>query len=254
MDQLLRELGHLGLSEKEALVYVATLQLGPSTAQEIATLAGVNRATTYVMIESLEQQGLMASITEEKKRLFVAESPDRLMAILHLQKQELSEKERELAEVMPKLHALFNSSKEKPDIRYIEGLEGIEQLRREFESLSGEIIQIIGYDALVELVDFDTTMKHRKQLKTTGTKLRSLCVTKQAKDQVMSQVWDEVGCRVIHPDQFPYPVSGEITVRGNHVLMFTYTKKPIAVSVHSNELANTLRALFEIAWGSREKD
>ena len=44
------------LSEKEAAVYLAALQLGWVPVQDIAKLSKVNRATTYVMIESLKKR------------------------------------------------------------------------------------------------------------------------------------------------------------------------------------------------------
>ena len=60
MSDLIQELGHLGLSEKEAAVYLASLELGPAPVQDISHKAKVNRATTYVMIESLMGRGLIS--------------------------------------------------------------------------------------------------------------------------------------------------------------------------------------------------
>ena len=110
MDSLSRELMHLGLSEKEAAVYVAALQLGPVPVQDIAKQSKGNRATTYVMIESLEKRGLISSTIKDKKRIFIAEAPDRLLSLIRLQKKELEEQENEMAHLLPKLNALFNRS------------------------------------------------------------------------------------------------------------------------------------------------
>lgn len=52
-----QQLKQLGFSDKEAKVYMASLELGPDTAQEIAKKAGVNRTTTYVIIEKLIKKG-----------------------------------------------------------------------------------------------------------------------------------------------------------------------------------------------------
>ncbi|MFB6225205.1 MAG: helix-turn-helix domain-containing protein, partial [Candidatus Paceibacteria bacterium] len=52
-QKLLSELRNLGFSEKESRVYVASLQIGSAPMQKIAASAGVNRATTYVLVESL---------------------------------------------------------------------------------------------------------------------------------------------------------------------------------------------------------
>ena len=46
---LAKKLEAVGLTEKQAKVYVAALFLGPAAVQRIAEQAEVNRATTYVI-------------------------------------------------------------------------------------------------------------------------------------------------------------------------------------------------------------
>lgn len=65
-----QQLKQLGFADKEAKVYLASLKLGSNTIQEIARSAGVNRATTYVIIEKLIKKGLMSSIKKGKKTFF----------------------------------------------------------------------------------------------------------------------------------------------------------------------------------------
>jgi len=86
-EQLEKDLQQIGLSEKEAKVYLASLELGPSTAQTIAAKATVNRPTTYVMIESLIKRGLMSSFQKGKKRFFVAGKPTQLLYLLDAKKK-----------------------------------------------------------------------------------------------------------------------------------------------------------------------
>ena len=70
---MLKELQDLGLSEKEARVY-----LGQTTADKLAKHAKVNRSTTYVQLESLMKVGLMSTHEERKKTVFAPESPELL--------------------------------------------------------------------------------------------------------------------------------------------------------------------------------
>ena len=48
-----------GLSEKEASVYIALLELEVAVVQEIASAAGINRSSTYVVLEALQKRGLV---------------------------------------------------------------------------------------------------------------------------------------------------------------------------------------------------
>ncbi len=54
-----RELSALGLSQKEATVYVALLELGTASVQAIARRADLVRPTTYVILEALTKKGLV---------------------------------------------------------------------------------------------------------------------------------------------------------------------------------------------------
>ena len=117
MEQLLSELKHLGLSEKEGLVYLSALSLGPSPVQDISEKANVNRATTYVMIEMLAARGLMNTFEKDKHRYFIAESPDRLSSILRIQQKELEEKQNEFEKTLPALMELFHAESSKSSSR-----------------------------------------------------------------------------------------------------------------------------------------
>ena len=80
-----KELKRLGLKDKEAAVYVACLELGPSPVQQISRKAQVVRATTYVVLEALLERGLVTQYKEGKKTLFSAEPPRQLMRLLEKQ-------------------------------------------------------------------------------------------------------------------------------------------------------------------------
>ena len=54
------KLQELGLSEKEARVYLALFELGPSVVSGLAKKAGINRSTTYVILETLAKRGLVS--------------------------------------------------------------------------------------------------------------------------------------------------------------------------------------------------
>ena len=51
--ELYQQLKQLGLEEKQAKIYLASLELGPDTAQNIAYKASLKRPTTYVILEEL---------------------------------------------------------------------------------------------------------------------------------------------------------------------------------------------------------
>lgn len=126
-----RELKKLGLTDKEAKVYLAALELGYAPIQDIAKKAAINRATTYVIMDSLIQKGIAAHFNKGKKRFFVAESPDQLLGLLRVQEREIEERKREFERILPELRTLHNLSENKPKVLYYEGVEGIRSIQAE---------------------------------------------------------------------------------------------------------------------------
>ena len=109
-----KELQALGLSEKEAKVFLASLELGPDTVQNIAKKSGINRPTAYVQIESLKKKGLMSEVEKGKKVLNTAESPERLSSLLNALEKELDFKKIEIKRILPALQELSLGAGERP--------------------------------------------------------------------------------------------------------------------------------------------
>ncbi|MFA6132166.1 MAG: helix-turn-helix domain-containing protein [Patescibacteria group bacterium] len=246
MEYAAKELINFGFSDKEAAVYLAALQLGLSSIQDISEKSNVNRATTYLIINGLIKRGLISSFIKDGRNRFAAESPDKLLSLLRLQKRELEEKERELSAVMPKLLAIHNIEGDKPQIRYLEGFEGVASVMKVFEETEGEFIQVVNIDEVDQLRSFfQYRAKHLDSLREHKVSYRVLAVMNEPDfSKVPSLPGGEV--RLIPTDKFP--LKGDISVRGNNVFMYSFQEKMIGIVITSVDLANTIRQLFNVAW------
>ncbi len=105
-QQLISRIEELGLSNKEARVYVASLRIGPSPVQRIADQSGIKRVTTYVILESLVGVGLASLSVKGKKTYFTAAAPSNLGRLIEKRNQELIDQRASLEEVLPVLNNL----------------------------------------------------------------------------------------------------------------------------------------------------
>jgi len=246
MDNLIKKLYQFGLSNKEAGVYLSSLNMGPASVQDLSHKAKVNRATTYVVIEALTQKGLMSTFVKGKKRYYSAETPERLMSILQLKRQEINEKEKELSEALPLLMALFNVEGAKPQIRYLEGIEGLATTREQFEKLEGEFVQIINFDEAREIAELQEGQEqHIKNISKTSTPSRVLLVTN---DQDFSHIPDIANSEIRIISAKDFPLQGEITVRQDHIFLFSYRSAVLSVVIRSKEISGAILTLFNLAW------
>ncbi len=76
MDKILQALISLGLTEKEAKVYLALYKIGEGTSYEVAKESGIKRPTVYVIMEELRKRGLALVVPHPKKQIYIAKDPN----------------------------------------------------------------------------------------------------------------------------------------------------------------------------------
>ena len=119
------ELRKLGLSEKEVRVYLTGFELGPSSVKKIAEKAKITRPTTYEIIRRLEEKGLFMETKQKTKRYFAAQSPEKILGILRIQKREIEEKEREFIRIIATLEEKYSKGK---GVKFYKGKKGLKVL------------------------------------------------------------------------------------------------------------------------------
>lgn len=119
-ENLIQELKKLNLTEKEARVYLALLELGPSTPYKIAKRSHLKRPTAYVIAEELVEKGLIVQMKGEKQKMYIARSPESYI-------QDVESRIQEAKKVIPELTALQRKQSDKPNVLYYEGVEGLKQ-------------------------------------------------------------------------------------------------------------------------------
>lgn len=251
--QLEAELKKIGLQDKGAAVYLACLQLGPSPVQKISRRAGVVRATTYVVLESLMQQGLVTQYKEGKKTLFSAEPPRQLVRLLEKQKESIVDKEHHLMEILPQLQVIMKGDSESPTVRYFAGREGLHAIRQEIVRYtdSGDMVyNFTPADYLVGVFpDNDDNYLVQRLAKKIYAKTIFTTRSESLKKRWMhNDTYSER--RFIAPEKFPH--TGGMTVYKDRVAFGSYTGKLMGVIIESEVIADMVRRMFELAWEGAE--
>jgi HTH-type transcriptional regulator, sugar sensing transcriptional regulator len=121
-------LKNFGLNDKETAVYLALIALGPSPVRTIAEKTGVNRGTTYDILKSLIDEGLVSYYHKQSHQYFAAESPEKLVTALDRRQQELEEVKGQINAHLHSLTALFQRQGGRPVVKLYEGKTGIRQI------------------------------------------------------------------------------------------------------------------------------
>lgn len=239
-----KELTHLGLSEKEAKVYLSALELGKSSVQNISKKAEVNRATTYVIIDALMKKGLMSTIDENKKQFFMAEPPEKLKMLFQHQEMEIIRKLDYLDKMLPELKAMNNTSKDKPAVRYFEGKEGMLAMVEDFfaGSEEKEIRMIFSNDLLKQVFTEEERAKLRSKRLNARVKAKAI-INDEAHD-LKSNEQREIS-RVPAEE---YPITSDIAIYGNKIRISPQKGSLNGILIENKEISKTLKILYDLAW------
>ncbi len=255
---LIENLIDFGLSEKEAKTYVAVLELEMATANEIARKSGVNRSSTYVVIESLKKQGLVSMTDGKTVKKYVATPPETLLSQAN-KRAEKSEKVRKMIEeIVPSLEALHKDTKHKPKVFVYEGRENVEALY--YKELTGfqPKTDFRTFEDMAEIDKFMPTFMEKDfiERKSKGVLLRSINPNNKENQEVMKKykylnsVDDN---QLIPTENFKFshkPIGVAILEDG---VSFYSLRESFAIVIKQKEIADALKNIFDLAWAEAKR-
>lgn len=243
-----QQLIDFGLSEKEARVYAALLELGPTTVQEIASHSGVNRTTTYLAVESLKEHGLVSSYEEDKRSMLVAESPTRLADLIDDEVRIAQEKQRIASSFIPELLAIYKSQRVKPVVRFYEGEEGLKTFRAALAQVRSKSCDTFARlsKGLHEVARTD----EQDRLDTVNARSRYRIIYVPDEGVPVPRFPQEIADRIEirYASQVPYEFDGEVGILDSVTYMASMKPRVHICMIESEQIARLMRAEFELVW------
>lgn len=235
----------LGLTQKQASVYMAMLELGEAPMTDIAKKANLKRPTVYLMIDELNLLGLAGEITKGKKKFYSAVHPKRFAELAKFRAEQADK-------ILPELVALQKTSN-KPKVRMLEGLKGAETAYQEALELMNANKEGLTFGNISLLKEnFPEVLKIYNQIL---KKLRNPNIREIIYGGQESEEWvDEMNARKIKSYEARYLDQGfafgktDQLIVGDKVMIFSLGKEMFVTIIESKEIADTQRVLFELAW------
>ncbi len=239
----------LGLTDKEAKIYLSLLQVENSSVLDLAKKTGIKRPTVYVTIESLAKKGLVSETSVGKKTFYQAESPERLETFLQRQKAAFEEKERRVKDIISEVKSIHKEAGAKPVVQYFEGKEGMFSMNESTFSRreGGTAYSLYSKDLLDEAFPLNERLKFRKARLDKKIKNKVLYNYSQG---VIDSTDDSERIKI---DEKEYPFKCDISVYEDQVRIGILGKKISGIFIKSQELADTLKSLFLIAFNSKKE-
>lgn len=231
-----------GLNEKQAKVYLATLELGSSSVHQISKKANLARSTCYEVLEYLLNKSLVSTYRKKNIKYYSAEDPRKMVDMA-------TEKVEVLKKALPQFNALYGQASARPTVRFYQGKQGMKLILAEILKEAHELLCFTSADDLFsalneEMPDF---VKKRISKKIPIRVILRDSAKAQERKKLATQELRQV--KIISPD---YEYHGLIYVWGTKIAMFSFDKDLTALVIESKELSNVQKTMFELMWGSIE--
>jgi sugar-specific transcriptional regulator TrmB len=244
---LIKDLIEYGLSEKEAAIYLALLELETANVNELAKSTGINRSSSYVVLDSLKKKGLVSTSDDKKVRKYIASSPDLLLLTMEesIQKQEAVR--NKIRTSIPELKAIYKGTKHRPVVKVFEGEMGLiasfedtltskEKVVRTYSSATNIFKHLPDYLPLYIQKRFEKQIRMRGIHPDSDLHARILQGEPKNFDSHMA----------IPKSKFSFPA--DFAIYDNKVGIMSLGGNPISVIIESKEIAETMKAIFDLAW------
>ena len=241
-----KTLEQIGLTNTEAKVYLALLELGEAKTGEILKKANINSGRIYEILDSLQKKGLVSFITKKNIKIFKPSPPERINDYLDLEEEKLKEKRKDLRDKLSELKKKYNKKKDKTSVELFQGTQG---QRTAYEILFKEAnkdknLYVYGVlpkqrysKEILDTLEF-FVYKKRKELNFKTHKL----VSKEAKNEPFFKQDNSIR------KFLPYTAFTSIQILGD-ITLITLEKEPvITILIHNKDIANDYREQFKILW------
>ncbi len=243
----------IGLSDKEASVYLALLELGGANAQTISTQSKVKRGTVYTILDTLMKKGLASTAEKGGKQMFFPEDPSKLEALLEEKRRALARAEEEARDTVQDLRRLHISRGTRPVVRYFEGVEGLENIVKDMQNtLFDEAMTFTNLDALLRIFPDMYKVGNVTHRIKNNRKAFTLYTSKHG---VVGGMDDPEKLRHALHVSFHKNLAfeGDISIYGNKVSISSFKTPPISILIEHEDIARLMEALFTLALEGAEE-
>lgn len=240
MANLIKEdvLVEAGLSKNEAKVYLALLDLGPSTAGKISEKSSVHRTNVYDALDRLIEKGIVTYIFKKDTKYYHATEPENLLNLIR-------EKELHLTQILPELQLSKEFAKIKPKAEICEGMPAFKLACYNLLGYNKTIYMIGIPKEVPDLVRHWIDNFHKERAKKKIEFIHIYNHGAQERIKYLNKM-PYTKARSL-PEKYDSPVS--IMICGEEVFIVMWDVKPLLfIRVHNPNFSKSFNKWFNLMW------
>ena len=232
----------LGLSEKQAAIYIAIIKYGPCSITEISSHAKTKRSTTHDCIEELIGRGIINQTFQGARRRFSAADPQCFLA-------EQKEREKAIKETLPQLNVFYDKLFQHPTLRYFEGIEAMKKAQMEIlESCEKEYFYFGSIKAISSMFGKNFVEYYVNERVKRGIWSNSLRIKSHELDWHFQQDGEKYLRRLRFMKTPLVGDSVNLCITDRKIFITSSSKECYAMVIESPEMVNLLKFIWQNCW------
>ncbi|MFZ5955381.1 MAG: TrmB family transcriptional regulator [Nanoarchaeota archaeon] len=239
-----QELMSLGLTNNEAIVYLALLETGSTNAGEIIKKTKLHRNIVYDNLERLIEKGLVSFVLIKNIKYFETTSPKELKEYIEKQKREIVDKEKIVNQIIPEIDKKRSFPEKKQEAIIFKGKKGLKTILEEITKSKTEFLTFgTGWGMKQTMGDY----YGQWHLKLMQNKIKSRILLPINKKNEYIKPYE---ARYL-PNENIMPST--ICIFEDKVLNIIWGEDPIAVLITSEKVSSSYKSYFEMLWKIAKK-
>lgn len=237
-------LQNIGLSRSQAAAYLKLVENGELSPPEISKLTGESRSNAYMILQRLEELGLIERVDKSRRVTYQPLNPVALEELAETRKKQAIMTENQIKNSMPMVLSYFYSFTEKPGIRLLQGVEGLKEIYKDTLRTKKDIY-FLRTPADVKTLGNDYFERYKKKRAALG--IKTYAYTQNTPEARRHSQDDKVNKMVrtwLKPKDYSAPV--EINIYGNKVAFLVYGEDIMGVIIQNPPIAESMRQLFRL--------
>ncbi len=233
----------VGMTEKEAEIYIVLAQSGELSVNEIGTKAGLHRPVCYDVLDRLLEKGFVSYILKNNKKHFKAMPPEKIQ-------EYLQDKQESFQSALPELTALFVQEKEGTTVEVLKGKKVLRTIYTDIINVLKKTKKPMLAMGIMErkFLEFDEIAIKQYITKLKENKLHEKLLARESATFFFEG--DQSEYRLIPDNLFnPNPTH----IYGDNVAIIVWGNPTYGIIMRSKQVADANRKYFELLWQTAKK-
>ena len=234
----------IGLSAKQAEIYLLLIEKGAKTAPDLQVATGESRTNVYALLERLIELELVVKKIAPRKTTYSAANPLALERLAENKRKQALDYENRVTQAMPRLLNFYFTYSEQPGVRFYQGAKDIATIYEDILRTSQPIKLLrTGSPKEDNLLPFFAEYIKKRIAKgisvdaITSEHPEANKAVEQDKAWLLTRTWLKKGA---------YSAPVEVNIYGNKVAFVSFGEEIIGMIIESPQIAEAMRQMFEL--------